>query len=267
MINEGSLPAETVATPTGSTGHITHPVDTAESPIDADKHQIDPTVGSTIVKPNFDLRHLKDQLLSIPETDEKRLLALLQGLHERFWHCPTQDLQRILHGLGLPPYIIRLATKIVPNCLSCRRFALPRHKPLVKGSLTVRFNERVQCDLFFLWDETFILFIDEHIRYKVTDEMHNKTPEEFHRCLIESWCRFFGPMQFLVSDQEGAITSEMMGSACDRYSIRRILGGSTEKHTTTGLVESHIRLLKATALKLKADCDREGLSLTNSMIM
>ena len=101
----------------------------------------------------------------------------------------------------------------------------------------------------------------------MVSEMRNKTPEEFHRCLIENWCRFFGPMQFLVSDQEGAITSEMIGSACDRYSIVRLLGGSTDKHTVTGLVESHMRLIKASALKLKADCEREGLSLTNEMIL
>ena len=62
----------------------------------------------------------------------------------------------------------------------------------------------------------FICFIDEHVRYKVCNEMSSKTADCFRDHLHSDWLRFFGPMLFLVSDREGAFVSELVGTLCDR---------------------------------------------------
>ena len=56
----------------------------------------------------------------------------------------------MLSSIGLPTAIVKLAQEIAQKCASCRRFQLPKHKAKVKATVTVRFNERVQADLFLL---------------------------------------------------------------------------------------------------------------------
>ena len=59
------------------------------------------------------------------------------------------------------------------------------------------------------------------------------------RALTECWLCLFGPMETIVSDQEGALTSDMVGAAFDRHSIKRELAGSNPnrtQRTTAGLV-------------------------------
>ena len=43
-----------------------------------------------------------------------------------------------------------------------------------------------------------------------------------------SWVRYFGSMDTMAFDQEGAVTSDMVASACDKLFIARDLGGSQE---------------------------------------
>ena len=60
----------------------------------------------------------------------------------------------------------------------------------------------VQHDLFFLWDKVFILLIDEAIRWKAGDHIANKQGPTLIRALMYLWIRLWGPMQYLMSDQE-----------------------------------------------------------------
>ena len=64
----------------------------------------------------------------------------------------------------------------------------------------------------------------------------------------------------LVSDQEGAVISDMFSKCCEAYNINRDLAGS-ESHTKTGIAERRISLIKLTALKLWHHAQRRGLAL------
>ena len=75
--------------------------------------------------------------------------------------------------------------------------------------------------------------------------------------LFEHWIRYFGPPEFLIHDQESGLMGDIAGLACDRFHIRRKIGG-TDAHTPQGLAERHIGLTKAIALKTHADVAREG---------
>ena len=136
----------------------------------------------------------------------------------------------------------------------------------VKTTITIRFHERVQADLFFMWDKAWLLMIDEHLRYKLTDHLESKAPEHLLKCMNRTWFRYFGPMEYLVFDQEGAITSDLVGLTCDRYNIKRLLAGK-DAHTVTGLAEAHIRLTKQVALKLWNDCRAQGLQVSQEDVI
>ncbi|CAK0846103.1 unnamed protein product [Prorocentrum cordatum] len=222
-----------------------------------------------VIKPNFDLQRFKHQLEEAA-SDQARL-ALLLGFHLKFWHATPDEMARLLAALGVEPNIIKLCPQVVKDlCEGCRKYAMPLHRPAFRAHITTKFNERVQGDLFFLWDMIWLILVDEHIRYKVIGVMKDKTAPEYLRCMGECWIRFFGPMETFVSDQEGALTSDLVGTTLDRYTIKREFAGTDtnkEEKSTTGLVESHIRMTKSIALKNEVVAKREGLNISKETLM
>ncbi len=216
------------------------------------------------ISPNFELKKLP---LHLRDTrDDKTRLALLQGLHVGFWFAPVHEMQTLLYGTGRPVEILRLSVHVVLQCKSCGKYRLPMNKALIKAAITIRFNRRVMGDLSFMWDKIFNMYIDGHLRYKICDELTDKLPITFLHSLMGNLLQFFGPMEYFVSDQEGAITSDMVGMAVHRYSIKRLFVG-VGGHTGTGLVDSHIRLTKWTAYKLRADAKKEGMEITDKVLV
>ena len=95
-------------------------------------------------------------------------------------------------------------------------------KPLVKARMVEHFDYRVQTDLYFVWDKTYIILIDECIRYCTATRINSKLSSEWLRALFVGWVKFFGPMTILASDQEGAITSDQLGIACEKFGIKLV---------------------------------------------
>ena len=136
---------------------------------------------------------------------------------------------------------------------------------MIKITIATRFNQYVQGDLWFCWDLPFLLIIDEHLRYKVTAQIADRKQETIMRWLLHHWIRYFGPMETLVFDQEGSVTSEAFSRFCDRFSVSRVFSG-TDDHTRTGLVERHIFLTRLCALKIFTQCQQEGLAVSKDEI-
>ena len=112
------------------------------------------------IRPNFDLKSLPMKLLATQ--DKKELLKLLQGLHERFWHAPAHDMKTFLRLAGIiQKNILQLIDLVPQNCPECRDFARQTHKPQTRITIAVRFNQRVQGDIFFVWDLIILLLIDD----------------------------------------------------------------------------------------------------------
>eukprot|EP00959_Pyramimonas_sp_CCMP1952_P310352 6495064-Pyramimonas_sp.AAC.1 len=65
-------------------------------------------------------------------------------------------------------------------------------------------------------------------------------------------------MENLVMDQEGGMTTDMVGPFAVRCTITLVFGGA-DGHTTTGLVERAIQTCKWTASKTKRDVIKQGL--------
>ena len=83
----------------------------------------------------------------------------------------------------------------------------------------------MRTDISF-WDKTYIILIDECIRYCTATRINSKLSSEWLRALFVGWVKFFGPTTILASDQEGAITSDQVGIACEKFGIKLDLGGS-----------------------------------------
>ena len=137
---------------------------------------------------------------------------------------------------------------------------------MLKALVAVCFNQRVQSDLFYLFDKLWCFIIDECTRYRLATQLESKSQKHLHQCYLQTWIRYFGPMKTLVVDQEGGLTGDLTSRFCDRYNIERQFAG-TDAHTTTAIAERGIAITKLCALKLKADCTKQGLDVEDHEIV
>ena len=128
--------------------------------------------------------------------------------------------------------------------------------------MPLRFNHRVQLDIFFMWDKAWLLIVDELSRYKVADVLADRTAKELLTTIMRCWIRYFGPMQVMVLDQECGLVSELSSRTCDKMNIQRRYAG-TDDHTMTGLVERWIQLIRLCAMKLKRTCTMQGFEVSD----
>ena len=181
----------------------------------------------------------------------------------------------LLERAGVAKDILDHVGQVIPRkCKRCMQFAHAQHRPKVKSWFGKHFNHVVQADLFFLWDCCFIILIDECTRYKFADEIPGRSYEAILECLQKGWFRYFGPPRAFLCDQEGALAGDAFAQVCDKYQIDRWLAGSDPghlgrggKHTTTGLAEKHIDLLKLSMLKMHVDLLEQGLVATPAEIV
>ena len=138
---------------------------------------------------------------------------------------------RLLQAALLPKDIVLKGVQIARDCPICQSQQRHLHAPTIKSHLATTFNEIVQHDLFFMWDNVFMLLIDEAIRYKMGDHLENKLGPTLVRALYRIWIRFWGPPQHILSDQEGGLLSAEATRMFDRLSITRLLVG--QDGTTT----------------------------------
>ena len=130
--------------------------------------------------------------------------------------------------------------------------------PLIKAALATHFNARVQMDLYFIFEQTYIILIDECLRYAVSVHLQNKTAESLMEAIFYGWIMYFGPMLVIAFDQEGGITSEMVGVMCEKFNITRDLGGS-QGHTGASLAERRLAIIKLGAMKTQRGAEAQGL--------
>ena len=97
------------------------------------------------------------------------------------------------------------------------------------------------------------------------DHLVDKRGPTMVRALYKIWIRVWGPMQNLLTDQEGGLLSNEATRMFDKLNINRLLVG-TQGSTTKGLVERHIAIAKTAMLKLHKQCKDEGLEVSLSDI-
>ena len=219
------------------------------------------------LKPTYDFRRIFKKLPRLALDDETAAKRLILGLHERLWHSGLTDTVNILRRCGMPYHVCRLAPDAVASCMICRKYSRAGRRPQHKGvNLSCNFNDLVQTDIFHFQDEIFLITVDEATRYKIATRCSGRFLKDILSALMNSWIRYFGPMRVLVTDQESSLMTVAAGEELQRLGIERRPAGTTsgrqgQKHTTTGLVEKHIDLIKLTMVKIQAEASRWGIEV------
>ncbi|OLQ14518.1 hypothetical protein AK812_SmicGene1358 [Symbiodinium microadriaticum] len=215
---------------------------------------------------NFDFRRVLVRLPRLARDDPQQAKRLLLGLHERFWHANSSDLQTMLSRAGMPAEVVKLVPETIAACGVCRKFSRLKSRPKVRADHPTSFNEEVQVDYFRLWDHWFMMIVDVATRYKTIVQVQGRDLPTALRALLQHWLRFFGPMKVLVSDQESCLMSHEAAAEFERLNIARSPAGTTRggaqgQHTTTGVVEKHTDLAKITMMKLRAEAECQGMDI------
>ena len=88
----------------------------------------------------------------------------------------------------LPKDIVLMGVDVARQCKECLKYELRMPKPGIKSNLATTFNEVVQQDLFFLWDENYIMMIDEAIKWKAaSDQVPDKRTPALLRVMMFLW--------------------------------------------------------------------------------
>ncbi|CAJ1351761.1 unnamed protein product, partial [Effrenium voratum] len=214
------------------------------------------------MKPLYDFRRVLHRLPRLAEHDHLQAERLLLGLHERFWHAGVGDMTNLLIRAGMPKSVIGMISKSVAQCKVCNRFTRLPNRPQVKTGHVTTFNQEIQVDFFFLWENTFMLIIDVATRYKTAVRVTSRELRPTLRTLMTNWFRWFGPPRTITCDQESCLMSHEAGAEMERLNIRRNPSGTTKgtassQKTATGLVEKHVDLTKLVMLKTKAELERQ----------
>lgn len=211
--------------------------------------------GGETIRPNYDLRQLAQKLWKGDRSTRK---SLLKGAHERLWHSPAEQMRLMIRRIHGPEECLDLCYEIVRECAACADWQRPPRRPTVKVEFIGHFGEVVQWDLFFLWDIIFLMMIDVAIKWKLAQDIPDKTGKSILLAMMIFWFRYFGPPRVLESDQEGGATSGYFTRETERLSITLRFKGS-QGHTGTGLAERHIQLTEVAALKTWEDVKKHGL--------
>ena len=192
----------------------------APQPDEADEHIRANGDRMKSFKPSQDFKQRPQKLIHASKEERHRLL---QGLHERLWHCGPQDMLRFLTALVLPREVIMQGVSVCQDCKECRQYATKMARPLIKSDVALYFNEEVFLDLFFLWGEPFVLIIDAAIKWKTGALLPDRKPMALIEALRREWIRLFGPPSRIVSDQEGSMTSYEVQNYLEKLGITRCL--------------------------------------------
>ena len=231
------------------------------------EQRILPRLKLTTMPPNFDFTKLRQNL--IDNDDDETCIRLLKGLHERLWHELYPGMERFLKRLGVPDRCLTLCRKVIEDCPHCHAYKPVPRRPKFGAELAGHFGDCLVVDFFFIWGHSFLIMVDEATRFKVSALLPTKDAKTLMKTMLAHWFRYFGPPRTLRSDQEGGIRADDFGLACDRFSIHRSLAGSddTGQHTSTGLAERHIQLVKLSSLRCEHQCRMQGLDIDKEDIV
>ena len=121
-------------------------------------------------------------LQSLHNPDASIVRKALQRVHVRWWHATTEQLLRILKASGAPARALGMVSSVVQACQVCRQWVRPANKIVLSSSITERFDDDVQFDLFFYESlvepkrgrRPIIHMIDTCIRWSATLDISSK---------------------------------------------------------------------------------------------
>ena len=180
----------------------------------------------------------------------------LRRLHLRWYHASTARMTALLRAAGVSADILKRISETVDSCKICRMWKAPGRRSMTTSSLAERFGEVVQVDLLFIEEFIVVHLIDEAIRWTATQLVPDRQASTIIKAITGMWLKLFGPMQCLVSDQEGGLASEEAAVWAERWKLSLRLKAKGQ-HAV--VVERHHDILRDALHKMLAQARSERL--------
>ena len=141
--------------------------------------------------PNFDI----GRTVRLFKTDRPGAIRIsLRKLHSRWGHASVMMMTRFLRHVGVPQRVLDLIPETVQMCQLCRAWTKPGPGHVSCTQNSDRFNEHVECSLFFI-DQQHIIFhmLDRCTRWHTARPIPDTTEDTLKRTINEMWITIHGP--------------------------------------------------------------------------
>ena len=182
----------------------------------------------------------------------------LRRLHLRWWHASTSRMESLLKAAGVSADVLKRIAPTVESCAICRMWQRPGHRSITTTRMAEKFGQSVQLDLLFIEEHVVLHLIDEAIRWTATALLSDRQTQTILSAITSNWIRLYGPMESLVSDQEGAVASEEGAVWAERWKINLKLKAKSQH---AQVVERHHAILRDHLHKILAQLRSEKITI------
>ena len=216
------------------------------------------------IRPDWSSFDLGTALRALKSEDPQIQIRALRRLHTRWFHCSSKRMQEMLIAAGVNPTVAQRSKDVVMTCRACRLWKRPSPSSVGSSRLSTTFNKACQLDLLFFESHVICHIIDESTRYTVAFILADKTPQSLLEGLTLNWVRQFGPPSLIISDREGAMTSDEASTWAEHWNIGlKFKAVGAHAH----IVERHHEILRDLLHKLCSALRLEQLAVSIVMVL
>ena len=173
-------------------------------------------------------------------------------------------MQTLLQAAGVGVDILNMVPSIIDTCDICRSWQRVGPRSVASTRLPQAFNQEVQIDLLFFKTKVILHCIDACTRWSSVQLLPNREYSSIIDGFAACWLRLFGPPALVLSDQEGALVSDLISDWMDRRGIKLDFR-AREQHC--GLVERHNAILRHQLHLLDGQASAEGLAVPFTTVL
>jgi hypothetical protein len=203
--------------------------------------------------------------LTVGEPEEKTMLIL--ALHRRLYHKESGEIKKLLHKAGVPLTVLSLVDQAVAACETCRSFANPSARPVVKVNSAVRFNHTVYFDLIFFDTQIVFIGVDEAIRWTILACVEFKDFTSLEAAFRRHWLSHYGPPVIFRSDRESVFASDKFAVYLARLGVQLELIKAGDQHTWMGILDRRVQMVRRLFPRLFAELAAESMSCENEDVI
>jgi len=131
----------------------------------------------------------------------------------------------------------------------------PGRSPITATRQSTQFNEVIQLDIVFGYDQPILHMLDECTRFTVATILPGRSAKEICDTISKAWITYFGPPGLIVSDRESGLVSEFASGWAERVGTSLKLRASG-MHAT--MVERHHQVLRDMIHKVSSQMESEA---------
>ena len=173
-------------------------------------------------------------------------------------------MQTLLQAAGVGVDILNMVPSIIDTCDICRSWQRVGPRSVASTRLPQAFNQEVQIDLLFFKTKVILHCIDACTRWSSVQLLPNREYSSIIDGFAACWLRLFGPPALVLSDQEGALVSDLISDWMDRRGIQVNFRARGEH---CGMVERHKNILRRQLHLLEDQANSEGFAVPFTTVL